>query len=110
MRSGSYWMVYRDECGRTIQANSHSKDRSAATRLLAERCLPAARARLAFLERLAYENAPQGKAAQTAAATGSARDRGSQQTGVRARYGAVKRPVLANAKSLARSARSKGAN
>jgi hypothetical protein len=103
-------MVYRDERGRTIQGNSHSKDRSAAVRMLAERCIPAARARLAFLERLAYENASQRTAAETETAGGSARNHGAQQTGIRARYRAGNRPVRANAKSLARLARSKGAN
>jgi hypothetical protein len=55
---GSFWMIYRDEHGVVAQENTHSKDKAEAVRLLATRAIPAARARLAALERLASAPAP----------------------------------------------------
>lgn len=48
-------MIYRDQEGRTIQENTKTVDQTAARRMVAERALETARAKVAALEQIIYE-------------------------------------------------------
>jgi hypothetical protein len=108
LRSGSYWMIYKDERGRRVQVNTHIKDFAAAQRLLAEACIPAARVRLAVLVGMAYEKPSQGTPAKAGRTAGAGT--GKQSARVRARHGQGDRPVRRNAKSLQGRTSGKGTN
>jgi hypothetical protein len=57
MRGRVWWIVYRDPQGRGIQENTRTEDFNAALRMLAERALETARARVTALERIIHETA-----------------------------------------------------
>lgn len=54
-RGRTFWIMYRDEEGRTIQENSRLEDYGPARRLLAERALVTAKAKVAVLEQIIHE-------------------------------------------------------
>jgi len=65
IRGRVWWMIYKDGDGQTIQESAGTQDWDEAVRLLAARALPIALARVAALEKVAYE-ATGGKGSRTA--------------------------------------------
>jgi hypothetical protein len=63
IRGRVWWMIYKDGDGQTIQESAGTQDWDEAVRLLAARALPIAWARVAALERVAYEEAPRARGA-----------------------------------------------
>lgn len=55
MRGSKYWLIYRDVEGRCIQENSYTDDVAIARRMLADRALIAARAKVEALEAIVNE-------------------------------------------------------
>jgi hypothetical protein len=55
VRGRMWWMIYKDGEGQTIQESAGTQDWDEAVRLLAARALPIALARVAALEKVAYE-------------------------------------------------------
>src|SRR6516162_3658439 len=92
-KRANYWIVYRNLAGRTIQANTHTRDKAEAIRQLAVAALPALRARVALLEKIAG-----GKQEATRQGTRSTNRRGSgpQPVGPRQKQSAGVRPVRPN--------------
>jgi hypothetical protein len=86
MRRRTWWMIYRDPEGRIIQKNTCTEDQNAARRMLAERALETAKARVAALERIIDEQAAQKQAARTA-------DQGQGKTRNGGKHGASGRSV-----------------
>jgi hypothetical protein len=64
IRGRVWWMIFKNETGLIIQESAKTQDWDEAVRLLAARALPIAQARVAALEKVAYE-AP-GKGSRTA--------------------------------------------
>src|SRR5215471_8515048 len=57
MRGRTWWMIYRDTQGRTIQENTRTDNPDAARRMLVERALETARAKVLALEGMLNEAA-----------------------------------------------------
>ena len=57
MRGRTWWMIYRDTQGRTIQENARTDNPDAARRMLVERALETARAKVLALEGILNEAA-----------------------------------------------------
>jgi hypothetical protein len=71
MRGRVWWLIYKDETGRKIQANSGTDDQAAARRMLAVRAIKTLRARLAALRAVLHES--RGEARADAGTTGRQR-------------------------------------
>ena len=54
-RGRVWWLIYKDPEGKVIQENSHLEDEPKARRLLAERALVTARARVEALREIIHE-------------------------------------------------------
>jgi hypothetical protein len=77
-------MIYRDTQGRTIQENTRTDNSDAARRMLVERALETARAKVLALEEMRHEAAhPEARAAHPA----------SNEAGHHQQHGPRKRPV-----------------
>src|SRR5882672_9359743 len=60
MRGRSWWMIYRDVEGRTIQENTRTEDQDAARRMLAERAIITLEAQIAALREVLHEGQSKG--------------------------------------------------
>jgi hypothetical protein len=73
MRGRTWWIMYRDGEGRSIQENSRTEDYAAARHMLASRAIATLRARLAVLEGIASEGHHTGSGAGATGAEGGSR-------------------------------------
>jgi hypothetical protein len=97
MRGTKWWIVFRDAEGRGIQENTRTEDFNAALRMLAERALETARARVAALEKIVDETEGAGTPA-----------RGSQSDGDGAKRGPRRRIVPKDSKVRQKRTRTEG--
>jgi hypothetical protein len=88
MRGRTWWMIYRDGEGRTIQENTWTTDKRVARYMVTYRALETARAKVAALERILNEEAPYAKAL---AARGT--DHGYDRVRDREKYERGYRPI-----------------
>ena len=75
-RGLTWWIMFRDPLGRNIQENSRLTDYNAARRLLAERALETAKAKVAALEQIIHEAEETGSPAHRSQPDGDGAERG----------------------------------
>ncbi len=78
-RGRTWWIMFRDPEGRTIQENSRLEDYAAARRMLAERAIATLEARLAVLRAVLDEAEETGSPARGSQPDGDGAERGSSR-------------------------------
>jgi len=97
IRGTSWWAIYRDAEGRTIQENMRTKDRNTALRMLLQKSLATAQAKVEALEKLLDE-----------AEEATSPTEGQEPDDHRAERGSGSRPVSQNSEVREKCAGKKG--